>query len=348
MKSRLNLLTINRVIIHQIPKNLRRTETQPLYSEVESPLDSGLKLLFTERINSTASSQSAYKVELDPAADSVTPSLVQEFLTGKSLDFVEMSKMLAKHLYETQSAVNSDGLLTVVDCALGSLPGLCIIKLEKEEGARLQQSLVDGRTTFNIEHLRDIMLTGKTRLYKLGLFAPSRSGSSEIVGLACDEQRGYRPRVEIASFFLKKFLGCRLLLAPSVATKRFFEETERFINASIVDPVRKAECMNHLVSELTNQRNIVNPQAFALNNFTEDERRAYLAAVGEQITAENFEKDVVLIEGRIRKMVMEFASGIQIVGLQKMIDDKVKLTAVGDGRTKAELVDELKQVRTRS
>lgn len=340
-------MTINRVIIHQIPKRFRSLETEPIYSEVESPLDDGLKLLFMERIISTASSQSAYKVELDPDTSSVVPSLISAFLSGHELDFVELSKMMAKHLHETQSAVNSGGLLTVVDCNFDTQPGLCLIKLEKEEGARLKPSVINGRTTFDIEHLKDIMLTGKTRLYKLGVFAAAAENSDEVTGLVSDEQRGYHPRTEVASFFLKDFLGCRLLIAPNLATKRFFEATERFINESILDPVRKAECMNHLLSELTNQRNTVNPQEFALNHFDDNERRAYSQAVGEQIMAESFPKEVELIESRIRKLVMEFSSGIQIVGLQTAIDEKLTLSAVGNGLTRAEVVDELKQIRTR-
>lgn len=349
MRPQMNLLKVNKVIIHQVPHRLKsNADDQPAFSEVESPLDDNLRLLFRERIVRAAGSSSAYEVRLDSASSSPVPSLISEFLHGTPMGFVEMSKVIAKRLFETQSGVNSGGLLAVIACSFGSSPGICILKLEREEGARLQPSSVGGLPTFTIEHLRNLMLTTKTRLYKLGLFCATRNPKpNDIVGLVCDEQRGYHPRLEVATFFLKEFLGCQLRVAPTVATKRFFEETERFVKEQIPDPIRKMECMTHLLSEITSQQTNISPTRFAASFLKPEERQPYLNYIGQQVAAETFPKDLELIASRIKKLVLEFSSGIQIIGGQDVVEEKVKLTRLTNGLTRAELVDEFKEIRTR-
>ena len=125
--------------------------------------------------------------------------------------------------------------------------------MEKEEGVRLSQTTHDGLRTFDVSYIRDLILTRKTKLFKIGFFYPP-DGGSDPEGTACDEQRGYMPRTEIAGFFLTGFLGCCLAEDPRVSTKRFFLAAQDFFNEQIEDPVERTQALNHLLSELTNQK----------------------------------------------------------------------------------------------
>ena len=113
----LSQLTINRIIIHEVPRHLRSdTGSSPTYSEVESPLDADLKVFFKEKIIETVGSSSAYEVVFDAQTTSPVPQFVRDLLAGGHVNFVETSKRIAKHLHDAQSGVSPGGLVTVVDC----------------------------------------------------------------------------------------------------------------------------------------------------------------------------------------------------------------------------------------
>ena len=137
MPPSLGQLRINRIIIHEVPRHMRRdTESSPTYSEVESPLDDQLRIFFKEKLIETVGSSSAYQVEFDSEATSPVPQIVRDFLSGSHVSFVEMSKKIAKHLHDAQSGVSPGGLVTVVDCTVISSKavGTAKMALEFESG----------------------------------------------------------------------------------------------------------------------------------------------------------------------------------------------------------------------
>lgn len=69
-----------------------------------------------------------------------------------------------------QSKVNSSGLLAIALGQASGAPTLAIIKLEPERGVHYAISTVDGRHTVDLELLRNLTLTDKTKVYKTALF----------------------------------------------------------------------------------------------------------------------------------------------------------------------------------
>lgn len=172
----LSLLANNRIIIDEVPRHLRSdTGTSPTYSEEESPLDDQLLVFFTEQLIETVGSSSAYEVEFDLAATSPLPQLVRDFLAESPVDFVGMSKRAAKHLHDAQGGVSPGGLVNSVDCTIGARKAIEILKLEKEEGVRLSQASHQGKRTFDVSYIRDLILTRKTKLLTVGFFAPLKA-----------------------------------------------------------------------------------------------------------------------------------------------------------------------------
>jgi len=141
----LSQLTINRIIIHEVPRHLRSdSESSPAYSEVESPLNDELRVFFKEKIVETVGSSSAYDVIFDATTRSPVPQMVRDFLARSDINFVEMSKVIAKHLHDAQGGVSPGGLVTVVDCRIEDNRAIGILKLEKEAGVRLHQPTHEG------------------------------------------------------------------------------------------------------------------------------------------------------------------------------------------------------------
>ncbi|MCK4642463.1 nucleoid-associated protein [bacterium] len=342
----LRALKMKKLIIHEVPRQLRVSPgtLAPVFSDVESLLDLELKEFFATKIMSSISSSSAFAVEFNSTIASPVPGLIKGYLTGRP-DFVFTSKTITQHLFSCQTAVNSGGLLTFIDCSFNSVRSLAILKVEKEDGVKAERSKVKGKSTFSMEYIKDLLLTQKTKLYKIGLFSSLPKNKYEIY--VCDNQRLFSSSSgEIANFFLQKFLGCKLKDEPEVITKHFFLLTEEFINNNFIKAEERAEIHTHLISELLNNNNSINPHLFAQSYLPTPLRNPYI----EELTVANigrnaFSKDIRLIAKRVKSISLAFKSGIAITGKQDIVQDKVKMTTENNGETLVEFRDEFEGIQ---
>lgn len=236
-------------------------------------------------------------------------------------------------------------MLLFVRCSLREQTVLAILKVEREEGVRVRQQIMsDGLMTFDVEHIRDLMLTKKTKLFKIVLFYLEEH---TIKGILCDQQRGYSTK-DVAEFFLSDFLGCMLTEEPQILTKKYFEATQKYINERINSPEQKGALLNHLVSELTNQTGIINPTDFARRVLPADQRDDYIRYIQETgAPIGSFTKEISMIENKLKRIQYEFISGIFVFGSQEAISSKLRVTDMENGEMRMEIVDCLKQVRTK-
>jgi hypothetical protein len=335
---------VESLIVHEVPeRRVHRESDPPLLSERLSPLNDELRRFFREAAIRTLSGIQAFEVAVDEAASSPVPGLVRTLLSSPSADMVEASRTMAEHLYRSQTGVNNRGLLTVISGRAQNKPCVVILKLEKEEGARAHLEEVEGALTFTIEHLRDLMLTANTRVFKASLF---RVGSDDIIdGLVSDDQRGHRPRTEVADFFLGTFLGCRLRDDPRIVTKRVFTATESFFNEQVQDPTRRTRYQMALLVEMQSQRTTFDPRSFAQTHLQGHDRAAYLAYLqGGNLPARSFDRDTELITKQLRQMEMLFESGLRLSGPAAAIESRVKVAGEGN-QTVVTIRDDLKSVR---
>lgn len=347
MATLLSTLKVVRVIIHDVPYHAKRDASSvPVLSEVESPLTGDLPLFFAERIKATVAGPSAFAVIVTPRSSSPVPKLIAALLKGTP-NFVRDSQEIARHLHAIQTGVNPGGLLAVIECVLSNQArAIAILKLEREEGVRLRQSKLGGKATFDLGHIRDLIFTEKTKLFKAGLFV--RDPNGEIEAKVSDQQRGYLPRIEVASFFLGEFLGCQLREDPTVSTKHFFEATEEFLNTVIADPLDRANYHMHLISEITSQRSSLNPRDFANTYLKVEDRQPFLQHLSDGgIPIEPFPKNTELIATRLKTTILEFESGIQLRGPQPAISEKVSLKKRDETTVEATITDKLKRVRNK-
>lgn len=340
----LSLLTVERVIVHQIPYRRKNEETEPVLSEVESTLNSRLRRFFREKIIENASC--AFRVGFCDNNDSPVPYIISVHLENVDCDLVRNSRSLAWHLYDCQQGVNPEGLLIVVDCRVGEIPVLVIMKLEREEGAQIDQDMLNGRRTFNITHIDNLILTKKTRIFKVALFAPSENGET-IEGLVCDKQRATASSKAVADFFLGRFLGCCLAEEPMVLTKRFFETVEHFVKDSITDPIIKERILTHMVSELTNERQVFNPQVFIRDYIPMEYRDVLDHELRGQGLMVEIEKDISLINDKLRKLIYEFNSGIKVVVPYEARNNVAHMDRLDDGKVEFRITDHLKRIEPR-
>ncbi|MGC0778515.1 MAG: nucleoid-associated protein, partial [Candidatus Acidiferrum sp.] len=239
------------------------------------------------------------------------PGLVRTFTQSHHTPekFVAMSQALAKHLFEIQHGAISPGLLSVLDVAIDGQRGLTMMKLEREEGARLELTQRSGKTTFDMSVLDNLVLTDGTRLFKTALFIRTGDGDDDFVAAACDTQLNVVSSDDMAKFWLR-FLGCTFAIEPRVATQRFYDSTLSFINENVTNPIHKNDLYEHLHSQLKASKKTFSPLGF-IEDYVPTE---YHTSLREHLTAArvpftSFTKDLSDISAGLRRLAYHTKRG---------------------------------------
>lgn len=296
-------LEIRRVIFHDVPHRLKGAATQPTLSEVDTQVDGVRKGRLKTKMIRVLGSRNAYPVCFDPKSASPVPVEVRSLTKHHypAADFVAASQKLANYLFEQQHAAISSGLLCVLDIAAEGHPGLVLMKLEREEGARVELSEQDGKKTFAMSVLDNLVLTDGTRLFKSAMFLRSGKTDDDFQAAACDSQLNVTASDDMAKFWLR-FLGCTFIVEPRVATERFYESAVLFINDVITDPIHKNDVYEHLHSQLKAEKKTFSPRRFIEEYVPADYHKAFrehLESAG--VALASFAKDLSDIRSHLRR-----------------------------------------------
>lgn len=256
---------------------------------------------------------------------------------------MEQSKLMTKYLFEIQDGQNASGILVVIFGKISNQNTCIIIKLEKDEGAQLE---LDPETkSFNIKVVQDLMLTKKTRIYKVGLFIDKSVFRIKYDGSTSDLQIDPTKKKEVTTWFIEKFLGCMPLADPRTTTKKFYDFTTTFIQ-SIEDPVKKAKYTQDLNSYLQKNSQSISAKEFADDYMETSDKDLYNKYLKEKkFGMSGFPKDNSFISNKIKTITMTFANDVAIVGKKGTFEKSVKLEHQKDGTTKAEIVSKVKSIK---
>lgn len=337
-------IIIERVIVHDIPKH-RKGEVgiEPNYSQEESKLTDGLRNFFKEKVVQALSSDRAFKICFDDENASPVSWLVTQMIEQNASSFVIQSKEVAKTLFTAQVGSNASGILVVMFGKVNNHNTCMILKLERDKGAQLT---LDPKTnSYNIAEVENLMLTQKTKIFKVAMFINQTDFKVKYDGLIMDYQIDILEKREATTWFIDKFLGCKAFEDPRITTKRFYDYTRAFID-TIDDPIDKAKYIQDLNSYVQKNSTSLNPKEFADDYLRttqhKNDYRAYLKS--KKFRFSSFPKDNSQIQRQIKKIVMTFENGISITGEKGTFDNKVKFKNLEDGQVKAEIISKIRKV----
>jgi hypothetical protein len=333
----LALVAIKKLAVHQLPD---KAGTAGVLSSIETPVLPDVRKFFEERIKSTLSKE-GMAVDFDPSTASPVPTQVDSILLDSKPDFMAASQAIAQHLFDLQRKVHSEGLLCVALCEVRRRRAVAIMKLEKEEGVTADLVGEPGKQHFKIE-LNAIMLSSRTRLFKMGFFI--RQVDASLDALASDSQIG--GHAKFASYFLESFLGCMLVTQPNLATERFVTAVENFINQTVVEPKKKASYHIALLAELKSNRKSVNTNDFANENIDAGEDRKTLKQYlkKHEVPTPTFKKQLDLVQTKIGRVQLSFDNRTLVITPAEQIDDTVKIIEQESGLTRVEIEGRLEKV----
>lgn len=340
----LSSLKIEKIIVHDIPRHKQNDfSIQPNYSEQESTITDGLRLFFKDKVVSALSSDKAFKISYDPESSSPISWQVSELLKEKGKQLIDISKAIAKHLYEIQVGVNAAGILVVIYGSINKFKTCVILKLERDQGAQLR---LDPKThSFNIQEVKDLMLTQKTKIFKVAMFISRDDFKTKFDGLIMDYQINVKQKKEVSTYFIDKFLGCKAFEDPKVTTKRFYNLTRTYID-TVDDQILKTKYIQDLNSYIQKNNNSLNPKEFADDYMKlsshKNGYKDYLETKNFKFSS--FPKDTQLIDNKVKRIAIVFENDVSIIGNKGAFDKSVKLEELENGKHRAEIISKIKRV----
>lgn len=313
---------ISSVMIHDVPRG-RDDAVDLVLTDTPIELDSQLRNYFQTKITESLRKRGV-EVVFDSLKDDTVRNAIGQIL-GDPSNIAQQSQLIARRLHSIQTGVNPPGLLVVIFGTHDGEHVVSILKLEREEGVRFQVHEVNGHRTVDLQFLRDLTLTNKTKVFKTSLFVGDPSHLDAVQGLVSDDQRGQVEGRGVADFYLNTFLGCRLRTNPAQATLEFVRAAEEFFNKSITNPEKKGQYQVALLSTMQDQQLDVTPEVFAETHLDSADRPDFLNQVQLHGLAPGaaFEKDTSLV--KIRGFKMTFENGMVLVGSTDDLRERVDI-----------------------
>jgi hypothetical protein len=313
-------------VIHEVP---RRDQGQELVlTDAPVPLDNQLRAYLRRKIVESLE-QRGLEVVADLEGSPNVRNGVAEIIADEA-QLVVASKQMAIHLDNSQNRRNTAGLLIILTGTVDQAPAVAVLKLEREEGLRLRIESQDGQTLVDLQFLRDLTLTDKTKIFKTSLLQLEQAGVAEsLFGRVSDDQRGRDDGMGVATFFLSTFLGCKLKTNPAKATADFVAAAEVFVNDDVAGDERKGRYLVALQAALQDQQLDLAPQQFAHSQLEPQDRPAFLARVSEKGLDPGvaFTKDTSLV--KTKGFRLTFTHGMVLLGSQQDLRERVELPAEG-------------------
>lgn len=337
---------VDAVMVHDVPE--KKHQQAVVLTDTPIALDDDLRDYFSGKIVASLGFR-GLEVVADSNADPTVRAAVAR-IGADPLVLAAESQTIARRLDHIQDARNPAGLLAVVSGRVADQACVAILKLEREEGLRVRVRLVDGRRTIDMEHLRDLTLTDKTKVFKTAILVTSAPDRPDlVVGRASDDQRSLIEGDGVANFFLAKFLGCKLKVNPAIATRAFFEAVETFINEDVASPEKRAKYHLELLQALEGPVLDVQPRRFAERSVESNDQPALLANVAARglDLDSTFARDIGLIERRLRGFKLVFESGIVVVGGAEDLRDRIELRDNDSRNPGADINDTIRRLQGR-
>lgn len=337
-------IEVERVIVHDIPKHKKDEKgIEPSYSQQESKLSTGLKIFFKDKVVQSLGSNKSFKICFEAENTAPTSWLMNEFLKSDGSNIVLQSKEMAKHLFSIQIGSNAAGILVVIFGKVNSFNTCIILKLERDNGAQL--TLDPITKSYNIEEVENLMLTQKTKIFKVAMFILHNNFKTKFDGLIMDHQIDIREKKVATTWFMNLFLGCRAFEDPKITTQHFYNYTRAYIE-TLEEPLDRAKYIQDLNSYVQKNSPTLSPKEFAddylKNSEHKNNYRNYLK--NKKFSMNSFPRDTTQIDKQTRKFAVEFENGISIIGKKGTFNKNVKMEKLKDGQYRAEVTSKIRKV----
>ncbi|MDA8152344.1 MAG: nucleoid-associated protein [Acidithiobacillus sp.] len=335
-------LVIQRTIIHEVFKRPDApTPVEPSYGEQEIHLEPDARDALQQRITA-ALGHASHGLEMSirkTGAESIWAKVKQIVDAPDNVaTFISASQSIAASLADAQTSRIIPSSIVVVVYGMVGHPGIpftCIIKAEPHAGFTRK---VGNSGELMLEFLKDLILTPKTKLYKIGAFMRNDANEATVEnpsggwrGFIFDDLITAGNRQNAANYFYDTFLGLAFPSNSAWKTKQFHTLTKDFIRSANVTEEIKSDLLGALTTYLkVDQGGTIQVNQFATTYMnTAELRDAYSTYMqGKDFPAAATPKDISELKGALRDRKVTFSNNIRLTGPAEQFHDRVRMRTI--------------------
>ena len=223
---------IHQLITHKI---YHKTNEKPGLYDLESPIDRELEDILRKQIvdncNYRYTNSAVFE---DKAGGQESFRDICQKLLGDPKNFVLQSQKMAEILFKVSTKNSSESDLVVCTFSEGGneeLKWLALLKMEPQSGIIQDEKVQRSKKISILTPVKNVLLTGY--LQKCAFVKPfttKRKKGPDLYVLDLQGGKFGYQKVEVASFFTKGFLQCRLDKSPAELTTAFFRGSHDWIS----------------------------------------------------------------------------------------------------------------------
>lgn len=330
----INFFDVNfdRVVVHKIiPKTKDTDSGNTLVADHLVEVSPQTIQTIQDRLYDAASSSKYFQLAVEDSTESGFFGYAKDLHDSNEQRFLEYTGKMAELMAESMKT--------------GTIPGGYLIvvqgkteRTEKKVIVAIKAEMHDAMSFKNneINLIEDVFLSPSKKFFKFGVLfeynEPQKEDFTEfefpnnLWGAFIFDQQ-FRPESSLAEYFYRDFLGFTTEMNPKIQSRRFYNETEKFILDNVLELNTKKDMLNLLDYEFTQNtnENDISPRDFAdtyihdeaLNQDYKDDIAEYLPSI--------IEKDSSLIKSKLFNKRIIFPNNIKIAGSKDAIDANVEI-----------------------
>ncbi|WP_212631110.1 nucleoid-associated protein [Pseudomonas sp. KB-10] len=338
-------LSIDKLIAHTVHARTKEgVVVPPQLSDEIITLDVDSRDLIQVRVTDALGSAS-HGIEIYADKDDAD-SFMQKAasaIRSSDVEFVALSKQLATDLTDAQTNPKwPGGVLIVLKGKVGvnQKPYVAAIKAETDKGF----NIVEVNGSVSLALIKKMLLSQTQRLYKIGL-AVEMNYEPPVDQLFKKENYRYflfdhlltsTETKSAAAYFYNAFLGMNIVKSSKFQTKKFYEETRRYINSLPIPQPERIDLLEALRSELRSNKGTVSFVKFADEHLPKESKDDYVRQMNNAGLPDTaIVKDLAYIKAKLRRpRRLDFSNGIKIqVPADLELAENVKVGGLVDGYT---------------
>jgi nucleoid associated protein NdpA len=339
-----NDIKFKRVAMHQVlAKDADQDHSMAILDNNLFEIDESVEEIIINRlVKASKKGSKAFELEIVDSGNLSFFGFCNQMKTMEDHQFIKASGDLTQHLgtCQTTSSIPSSYVLVIHAETSLEQQVYIVIKAELNEALRYE---VHNQVSM-IKLLDDVFLTPNQKFYKIGCIFERyvddlKFPNNEFGCFLYDEQ--FNIDSKPAEYFYKDFLGLSTRSNAKIQSKKFYINTEKFIQNNVNHYEEKQQLLDSLRNEfLSPEFPDLEPDRFAVTHFQQEEVRDQYAQEVAPYLPSMIVKDTSLIKAKLEKRTINFPHNIKIMGPEKAFDYTVQIIHTNDEMKQVDMGEE--------
>lgn len=341
-------IVATRVITHEVIRAQELENRAPVLSDVLIFLDASGNGLIAKRLTDTLSTGShCVEVTVEDASNGSPFCCASSMLDATDEKFISHSKHLAKALSQAQTSgsIKAGSAVFIQGSCIADGQSARFITIIKADSDQALQKKINGEN-ITLTFVNDMILGQSQKLFKIAFFVEQEQ---QKTGGTCRSTDDFEIQVfdhmmnnsgngAPATYFYSAFLKCKQAENAPRQTKKFYEETKRFIEIMQIDAGEKIALNGDLVSYMRGNRTILEPSEFAREFLPEEQQDKFVNHCRKSDITGAVTKDLTLLKGKMRRQSVKFSSNVTLYATPDVFKESVKVGDFNNGWTEIKIL----------